>query len=85
MEVEGKISYWGTLGDPATPTITDIFLVQTGEGWAGLIISQTADTPAQCRHDLHTAVLYSHQKVTGTCQVQLTLVFLPEHLLPSAA
>ena len=84
MEVEGKKSHWGTLGDrptqTPTPTITDIFLVQTG-----LIISQTADTPAQCRHDLHTAVLYSHQKVTGTCQVQLTLVFLPEHLLPSAA
>ena len=31
------------------------------------------------------AVLYSHQKVRGTCQVQLTSVFLPEQKRTSAA
>ena len=40
MEVEGKKSHWGTLRDrptqTPTPTITDIFLVQTG--WVGLVL-----------------------------------------------
>ena len=96
MEVEGKISDTEDKSNANNQQSLTFSWCKQARCWlvaVGLIISETEP------HSLVScvcvmiciqvwswgAVLYSHQKVRGTCQVQVTSVFLPEQKRTSAA